>query len=50
MVSKLRRGVLRPTLDLVAIIERETAGEVPMRSWVDTADHDASPSAEQVAA
>lgn len=36
MVSKLRRGLLRPTLDLAAVIERETAGEVPIRAWLPT--------------
>lgn len=34
MVSKLRRGRVRPTLDLAAVIERETAGAVPMAAWV----------------
>jgi transcriptional regulator with XRE-family HTH domain len=34
MVSKLRRGIVRPTLDLAATIEAETHGEVPMRSWL----------------
>lgn len=34
MVSKLRRGMLRPTLDLAATIERETAGAVPIKAWV----------------
>jgi transcriptional regulator with XRE-family HTH domain len=40
MVSKLRRGTVRPTLDLAAVIERETSGGVPMQAWT----------AEQVAA
>lgn len=34
MVNKLRRGVLRPTLDLAAVIERQTGGAVPMSAWV----------------
>lgn len=34
MVSKLRRGIVRPTLDLAAVIESETGGEVPMRAWL----------------
>jgi ribosome-binding protein aMBF1 (putative translation factor) len=34
MVNKLRRGRARPTLELAAMIERETGGEVPMASWV----------------
>ena len=33
MVNKIRRGVLRPTLDLAASIERETGGNVPMQAW-----------------
>lgn len=33
MVSKLRRGVLRPTLDLAAAIEAQTGGAVPMQAW-----------------
>jgi len=33
MVSKIRRGIVRPTIDLAAIIERETNGEVTMQSW-----------------
>jgi len=37
MVSKLRRGILRPTLDLAAAIETETKGEVPMSVWVNPA-------------
>ncbi|APR52012.1 helix-turn-helix domain-containing protein [Sphingomonas koreensis] len=39
MVSKLRRGVVRPTIDLAATIERETGGEVTMQSWVGSGDH-----------
>lgn len=34
MVSKLRRGRVRPTLDLADAIERATAGQVPIRSWL----------------
>lgn len=33
MVSKLRRGVLRPTLDKAAAIEGATGGAVTMQSW-----------------
>ncbi len=36
MVNKLRRGRLRPTLDLAASIERVTGGAVPIKSWVAT--------------
>lgn len=34
MVSKLRRGIVRPTIDLADAIEKATGGEVPMKSWV----------------
>jgi hypothetical protein len=34
MVSKLRRGIVRPTIDLADAIEKATDGEVPMKSWV----------------
>lgn len=37
MVSKLRRGIVRPTLDLADAIERETGGAVPIRSWLEAA-------------
>ena len=42
IVSKIRRGVLRPTLDVAASIEAATRGEVPMQAWTDlgAADHD----------
>lgn len=33
MVSKLRRGVVRPTLDVAAAIESATQGAVPMQAW-----------------
>jgi plasmid maintenance system antidote protein VapI len=33
MVNKLRRGIVRPTLDVAAAIERATAGAVPMQAW-----------------
>ena len=39
MVSKLRRGVLRPTLDTAAAIETETAGAVPMQAWITSLEH-----------
>lgn len=35
MVNRLRRGIMRPTLDLAASIERVTEGAVPMRAWLD---------------
>ena len=34
IVSKIRRGVNRPTLDLAAVIEAETKGAVPMQAWI----------------
>jgi ribosome-binding protein aMBF1 (putative translation factor) len=35
VVNKLRRGTLRPTLEVAAAIERATNGEVPMQAWTD---------------
>lgn len=35
-VSRIRRGVLRPTLDVAASIEAATNGAVPMKSWVES--------------
>lgn len=37
-VSRLRRGILKPTLEVAAAIESVTDGAVPIRSWIDTAD------------
>jgi transcriptional regulator with XRE-family HTH domain len=34
LVTKLRHGSVRPTLDVAAAIERETKGSVPMRAWI----------------
>jgi transcriptional regulator with XRE-family HTH domain len=36
IVSRLRNGEMTPSLDLAAVIERETGGAVPMQSWVNT--------------
>ncbi len=33
LVNKLRRGIVRPTLDLAAVIETQTGGEIPMQAW-----------------
>lgn len=35
-VSRIRRGVLRPTLDVAASIEAATNGAVTMNSWIET--------------
>lgn len=37
LVNKLRRGKVRPTLDVAAEIETKTNGAVPMQAWVDKA-------------
>jgi transcriptional regulator with XRE-family HTH domain len=34
LVTKLRNGSVRPTIDVAAAIERETRGSVPMQAWV----------------
>ena len=35
LVNRLRRGLVRPTLDVAAEIEAKTGGEVPMQAWID---------------
>lgn len=35
VVNRLRRGDVRPTLDVAALIETRTNGEVPMQAWMD---------------
>ena len=35
LVNRIKRGEVRPTLDVAAQIESETAGEIPMQSWID---------------
>jgi hypothetical protein len=34
LVNRLRRGEVRPTLDVAADIEAKTKGEIPMQAWV----------------
>lgn len=34
VVSKLRRGLLQPTLGIAAAIEAQSGGRVTMQSWV----------------
>jgi plasmid maintenance system antidote protein VapI len=34
LVTRLRNGSVRPTIDVAAAIERETRGAVPMQAWV----------------
>jgi len=36
LVNRLRRGDVRPTLDVAAKIEVVTEGEVTMQAWVET--------------
>lgn len=33
-VNRIRRGEVRPTLDVAAMIETHTDGEVPMQAWI----------------
>lgn len=40
IVNKLRRGRVRPTLDVAAAIERVTDGAVKMQHWTDLAEAD----------
>lgn len=37
LVNRLRRGDVRPTLEVAAKIEAVTNGEVPMQAWVEIA-------------
>jgi hypothetical protein len=43
MVSKLRRGIVRPSIDLADVIERVTGGAVPLKAWVEPAAEQAEP-------
>lgn len=42
MISKIRRGIVRPTLDTAGAIERFTAGAVPMQAWMPVASEHAA--------
>lgn len=33
LVNRLRRGIVRPTLEVAADIEAKTKGAVPMQAW-----------------
>lgn len=35
LVNRLRRGEVKPTLEVAALVERHTAGAVPMQAWVE---------------
>ncbi|MAW99548.1 MAG: hypothetical protein CMN72_07845 [Sphingomonas sp.] len=37
-VSRLRRGRVRPTIELAHLIETQTRGAVPIRSWIQPTD------------
>ena len=38
LVNRLRRGEVRPTLEVAAEIEAKTSGAIPMQAWVDVAE------------
>lgn len=42
VVNRIRRGDVRPTLDVAAQIEVKTNGEVPMQAWVEAPSQDAA--------
>lgn len=42
LVNRLRRGLVRPTLEVAADIEARTKGEVPMQAWIDQPPQDAA--------
>lgn len=33
IVNRIRRGIVRPTLDVAAAIEKSTDGAIPMQAW-----------------
>jgi transcriptional regulator with XRE-family HTH domain len=35
LVNRIRRGDVRPTLDVAAQIEALTQGQVPMQAWIE---------------
>lgn len=37
LVTRLRHGQVRPSIDVAGAIERETGGEVSMQSWLPAA-------------
>lgn len=37
LVNRIRRGIVRPTLEVAADIEAKTGGEIPMQAWVEPA-------------
>lgn len=37
LVNRLRRGLVRPTLEVASQIEAVSNGEITMQSWVDAA-------------
>lgn len=37
LVNRIRRGLVRPTIDVAADIEAKTNGDVPMQAWVESA-------------
>lgn len=50
LVNRLRRGGVRPTLEVAAKIEAVTSGEVPMQAWVgEIVDEEGSTSPQQAA-
>lgn len=49
LVSKLRRGLLKPTLEIAGKIEAESGGAVPMQAWIELAPVADTPSPAAVA-
>jgi len=51
LVTRLRHGTVRPSIDVAGAIERETRGAVTMQSWLPAGDDaPAAPVAQKVAA
>ena len=42
MVNKIRRGIIRPTLDLAVELDAKTKGGVPVKAWARPAEQAAA--------
>lgn len=46
LVNRLRRGLVKPTLEVASQIEAITDGEISMQSWVDASPNCPEPQAD----
>lgn len=42
LVTKLRKGSVRPTIEVAGALERESGGAIPMQAWLARGDKPAS--------